>query len=358
MAKLISDLMPEVGKNLIDVKGVDILSVVGEDVIKNVVVSLLCGENIRNLTEPLTRRRLNIGNGALLALLLKAAQKPEFINKMPYIISSEIRKNKNKNNRIILQWLLGLTGKSVQNVLRSKEANVDRYIEATEKSLYESNTILTDELGDLDGEIGLKDDVIQLDWLFILRLFTAIGAQTLAIRGSEKSIYGKLFERLTLGSLLSILGFNLINPAKDTQSKTRVFWLSERGDKRESDATLLFEPGIGIRFDMGFIGPGNPEISLDKVSRFERHMEFGAEKHYMLTFIIVDRIGKKSRIIELAKEIDGTIIQMSMAYWPKLIAIEMNKRFRFKHKLLNIDNSNIRQYFEDQLSAISIKNFI
>ncbi len=35
---------------------------------------------------------------------------------------------------------------------------------------------------------------LELDWDGITRLTTAIGSQTLTIRGSDKSIYGKLFE--------------------------------------------------------------------------------------------------------------------------------------------------------------------
>src|SRR3990172_192510 len=104
-------------------------------------------------------------------------------------------------------------------------------------------------------------------------LIKTIGAQTLAIRGSEKSAYGKLFEKLVLGSLLHILGFKHIAPPP--QEYEKVFWLSSRNEKRESDATLLYELGQGVRFDIGFIGRGNPEISLDKVTRFEREISLG-----------------------------------------------------------------------------------
>ena len=35
-------------------------------------------------------------------------------------------------------------------------------------------------------------------------------------------------------------------------------------------ASALIKAGHGVRFDIGFIGRRNPEISLDEVSRFER----------------------------------------------------------------------------------------
>src|SRR3989344_9380367 len=76
-----------------------------------------------------------------------------------------------------------------------------------------------------------------LDWHDMLSLFCTIGSQTLAVRGSEKSTYGKLFERLVLGSVLQVLGFeHVLYPPRKT---TGVFWLSSRLEARESDATLL-----------------------------------------------------------------------------------------------------------------------
>ena len=150
----------------------------------------------------------------------------------------------------------------------------------------------------------------------MFQIFTAIGAQTLTIRGSEKSMYGKFFEKLVLGSLLTLLGFSLRD--NNIEKTENIFWLSDRQDKRESDATVIYKPGIGARFDIGFIGPGNPEISLDKVSRFEREIEIGSQKHYMSTIILIDRIGAKSRIVDMAKKIDGNIIQIQPKFPLKL----------------------------------------
>jgi len=355
----IAKLYPAIGLDAIDVKGKDIIKIVGQQAIKDVVISLMCGENIRNTTEPLTRRRLSISNGSLLLLLLNGCQDPDFLKKLPSIVLSELLEKKNNpKEKQILQWLLGLTTKSFQNVLRSKVTNVDTYIRATEKSVDEALVILEREFGKLGGSISVDSLKTQLNWLFIIRLFTAIGAQTLAVRGSEKSIYGKLFERLVLGSLLEILGFKMIDPKKDVARANRVFWLSERGNKRESDATLLVTAGNGVRFDIGFIGPGNTEISLDKVSRFERTMDFGQKNHFMLTFVIVDRIGKGSRIVEMAKEIDGTIIQMSLAYWPVLIAQGLKDKFGYSHKILGVSQDKLQPYFIDSLKKVDLLKFL
>ncbi len=170
-------------------------------------------------------------------------------------------------------------------------------------------------------------------------------------------MYGKLFEKLILGSLLTLLGFERIDPDKSIKAD-KIFWLSQRKDKRESDATLLFRPGIGARFDIGFIGPGNSEISLDKVSRFEREMDFGRQTHYMSTIIIVDRIGEGSRIVELADRIDGSIIQMSMTYWVKMAAEILHRKLGFNHQLLKMPNEESLEYIRSQIQSIDLASFI
>ena len=81
--------------------------------------------------------------------------------------------------------------------------------------------------------------------------------------------------------------------------------------------------GQGVRFDIGFIGVGNPEITLDKVSRFEREIEVGGVNHYMHTFIIVDRVGQGSRIEDLARRAGATIIQMSASDWGKTLGSQL-----------------------------------
>ncbi len=170
-------------------------------------------------------------------------------------------------------------------------------------------------------------------------------------------MYGKLFEKLILGSLLTILGFEKIDSTKSNKSK-KVFWLSQREEKRESDATLLLNPGTGIRFDIGFIGPGNTEISLDKVSRFEKEMEHGKKLHFMSTIILVDRIGEGSNITHLAKEIEGDIVQMSMAYWVKQVCEILKSKTDFKHPLTKISDEKSIRYIEDAMKNMDLKSFI
>jgi hypothetical protein len=134
--------------------------------------------------------------------------------------------------------------------------------------------------------------------------------------------------------------------------------LSSQDDKRESDATALWEAGKGIRFDIGFIGRGNPEISLDKVTRFAREIELGRAPWYMATIIIVDRIGKGSRIKDLAHRVEGNIVQMSMTYWPQVVAQILNERMGFEHPLVNMNLSEIRDYLTEEIKNVPLEAFL
>lgn len=359
MKESVSKYIPQLGLNLTKYSGGQLIERVGEDIIRNVVTSILCGGNVRSLTEGLTQRRISLSNAALLVAYLKASKNIKGFNQnlLP-IISNELKTDKlSPEQKIFLQWFIGLTGKSIQNVLRSDSEQVEAYLTELENAIKNAVKQSKTEFGDLQGSITIDKENYLVNWPSILQLFTAIGTQTLALRGSEKSMYGKLFEKLILGSLLTILGFEKIDPGKSVKSK-KVFWLSQRETKRESDATLLYKPGVGVRFDIGFIGPGNTEISLDKVSRFEREMDFGRQLHYMSTIILVDRIGEGSRINDLAKKIDGHIVQMSMNYWVKEICQILKKNVGFQHKLLKLKSEESMDFISTAMKDIDLNSFI
>ncbi|MCA6362426.1 MAG: CfrBI family restriction endonuclease [Bacteroidetes bacterium] len=357
--KLLSSQIPEIGRNLTKFTGKELIDRVGNDVINEVVTSILCGGNVRTLTEGLTQRRILISNASLFLTYLKGSKLFEnFESNFNSIIINELTENKLKSEeKIFLQWFIGLTGKSIQNVLRSNPDEIEKHLREFDERLKESSVEIIKEIGDISTTITIDKRNYLLKWPSLLKIFYAIGTQTLAIRGSEKSMYGKLFEKLILGSVLQILGFKQIDPKTSNQSKM-VFWLSQRENKRESDATILIKPGIGARFDLGFIGPGNSEISLDKVSRFEKEMSHGRQLHYMSTIILVDRIGDGSRITEMAKEINGTIIQMSMTYWVKEVAQILSEKLGFKHPILNMKADQSIEFIESEMKEVDLKKFM
>jgi hypothetical protein len=358
MEHTLSQFIPKIGEDLALYKGKEVLERIGENIVKEVVISILCGGNVRSLTEGLTRRRLALSNASLLVTFLNAYKHIDnFLENMPKLVKQELLSTISPEKKIFLQWFVGLTGKSIQNVLRNEDKEFEKYLETIEDALRKSIESCQIDFGALTGTLQLNEVECAVDWPFILYLFTAIGAQTLSIRGSEKSLYGKMFEKLILGSLLTLLGFQLIDP-EDRSRHQKVFWLSSRGDKRESDATVLYKPGVGVRFDIGFIGPGNTEISLDKVSRFEREMEHGRQIHYMSTIIIVDRIGEKSRIVEMAKAIDGDLVQMSMAYWVKDVCRILRERIHYNHEILKVPDKKFNAYIEERILPIRFELFL
>lgn len=352
-------LFPTRARELFASKGMGLIQQIGLDVIRGVVVDVMCGKNLRDSTEMLTRRRLAMLNAATLVMLLRGQKgDAEFALKLPDLAAKELKTRRQREERWLLQWVLGLTDKGSQNVLRDRKGALedykDKYLEVCQDVIESCRH----EYGELEGSLFLSaQEKASLNWAFVVQLLNTVGAQTLAIRGSEKSTYGKLFERLVLGSLLHILGFEHV-PAQQLYKTTRVFWLSSRAERRESDATLLYDAGKGARFDIGFIGRGNPEISLDKISRFEREIEYGRRKWYMATIIIVDRIGEKSNIERLAKRIDGKIVQMSMAYWPKVVAQHLNKIFGMRHELLSMSAEQISVFLKRKIQKVPLESFL
>jgi hypothetical protein len=356
--KSIFSQIPLIGKQLSNYSGAELIDRLGADVIRNVVISILSGGNVRALTESLTRRRLNLSNAAMLMLYLECLKNDDnFSVDLHRLVAEELSNERlDKESKLFLNWLVGLTGKGIQNVLRGDAIAFQKYLSNLDDSLTKSIMESEAVFGTLKSIFTDKNNRnYTLGWRELSQVFTAIGAQTLSIRGSEKSMYGKFFEKLVLGSLLTLLGFSLWDDKMKKQEK--IFWLSQREKKRESDATVIYKPGVGARFDIGFIGAGNTEVSLDKVTRFEREIEIGRQKHYMSTIILVDRIGAGSRITEMAEEIDGNIIQMSMTYWVKEVVAILHKRMGFSHELLKLSGEESIEYIKTHMESMDLKQF-
>jgi CfrBI restriction endonuclease. len=360
----IDNLFPEPGRVLLTGGGKQFVERIGIEAIRHAVHSVMMGENLRTQTEPLSRRRIAQISGALVVLFMRGyLEIDEFTKNISKMALDQIT-DANKNDRGKIwpaQWLLGLTGKSVQNVLRSKPEATKAYITDFEAAIKEAADRCREEMGDCRLTLGFVEDRkgrrAELDWEGITRLTTAIGSQTLTIRGSDKSIYGKLFERLILGSFLSILGYERVDPHRNTKS-SGVFWLSDSSETRECDATLLVQPGKLARFDIGFIGPGNSEISKDKLSRFEREMEVFGGKSSSVTFIVVDRLPRTGKTENAAKRIGAEIVQMSMQYWPRDLARRLGTRFGIKHKLQDLSDGEMDNYLSKKLKSIAIQEFL
>lgn len=354
----IRELIPSAFRELVDSKGATFIRQVGKDSVRKVVVDVLCGVNLRASTESITRQRIGKLNAMTLLLYLRGLQVAnDFSRQLPQIAASGLLQRVSKPEKWLYEWMLGLTDKGFQNVLRDDSAAISQYAKSFAGGLKSLSKQVRQDYGDLTCRINLArgPDVV-FDWHDILSLFCTIGSQTLAIRGSEKSTYGKLFERLVLGSVLTVLDFELT--ALPPTRLSGVFWLSSKIGEREADATLLVKPGQAIRFDLGFIGRGNPEITKDKISRFERNLEVNRQHYHSATIIIVDRVGPSSGLEEQARRAGVHIIQMSMSHWPKQLAQLLAEKFACHNDLLNLAPHKMADYFQKKLKKVQFEDFI
>jgi hypothetical protein len=162
-----------------------------------------------------------------------------------------------------------------------------------------------------------------------------------------------------LGSVLTILGFKCVKRS-EANSNAMIFWLSDsESEDRECDATAIITPGKLIRFDIGFIGSGNPEITKDKISRFSRAFEMDGKKTTSKTIIIVDRLPKKGSTERSAKAIGTEVVQMSHKYWPRELAIKPGKLEKsYQHQLMKMKDTDIGSFIIKSTIAVNIEDFI
>jgi len=354
------DLFPNSGKQMLTTSGPALIQRLGEDAVRDVVLDVFLGGNLRDSTEQLTRARIATINLALLEMYLKGvAGDPNFHTTVENAAIARLgAKGVSKPERWLAEWLIGLTDKATQNVLRDSDAGLKSYVAKYQEVNSAVVSAQIASAGELEGVLELDGaGVGTVNWEWFSHLLNAIGAETLTIRGSEKSTYGKLFERLILGSLLVALGYEY-NSGGESALRPGQFILSSAGEKRESDATLLYDLGRAARFDIGFIGRGNTEISLDKVSRFEAVEYINGKRVYVATVIIVDRIGARSRIESMAKDIGGSIVQMSAAMWPVQVDDILANSFGYAPTLKSMSVNGLRSYMGSKLLQVPITSFL
>ena len=355
----IRENIPESSLKLVKYSSKDLIDRLGKDIIARVVESILCGENLRNLTEHLTQRRILLMNASLLITYLKCLKSiDQFEEKLPEIVTGEVKTRRiGANVKCYLSWFLGLTGKSIENVVRD-QSGYEMYLNNWNENLKEISTLLYKCYGDISVEFNNEGVKYLMKCPSLLRCMLAFGAQALTIRGSEKSMYGKFFEKLVLGSALNLIGGQFVDK-NDTSKKNMFYWLSQtEEEKREADATFIVRSGFGVRFDIGFIGQGNSEVPADKLSRYERVSESGGRKLYTTTIVLIDKIGDNSNVFNIARRNNWYVIQMSGTYWLYELAQVMKEEFEFyDHPLLQMSKEDSIKYIHDNIKNIDLSLF-
>lgn len=356
---MIYDNFDSLGKDTIKVTRQDFIDKIGADGMKDIIRKVLLGGNVRDTTEFITQRRLLSSYAAVIDLFANCiADKTGDVHEYASFVAQDLSRIKTKKLRTLDLWLLGLTGKGVDNIVRD-EANLASYKDAFADTVIETASDMQKHFGDVSGKITINGKDIHLDWNSLLLLCNTLGVQTLSIRGSAKSMNGKLFEKLMLGSLLSIMGFSYCpDPPTNIDKSQKLFWLSNMDEnERETDATLVYN-GKAVSIDIGFIGKGNPEITLDKVTRFNRYKQIAGMEHDMATIIIVDTVSEHSDLFNKAKKVEGTVLQMSHCDWVIDFAKQIKLIFGIEHPLLQIPSSGLGDYLKSALEPIDIKGFL
>jgi hypothetical protein len=167
---LLSDLIESPSLRLLVASGADLIRQIGTDLTRDIILDILVGRNLRDSTEPLTRRRLAALNLAMTSLFLKGASTtPDFISQLPSTAANILaRKSLPKIERWVAQWMLGLTDKGVQNVLRDNKALLEQYRDRYVQTCQEIIERHRQSYGELTGNMKLSGgSETPVDWLFM-----------------------------------------------------------------------------------------------------------------------------------------------------------------------------------------------
>lgn len=295
------------------------IETVGEDVIKENLFKIITeGTNYRTITEDQTKSKLAIANYAL----------KNIIQNIPDIKDNQIRsfyisvsmhlltEAEGSGPYSICLWLLGLTKKGINNI-----------VGGTTRGLYEYTINYYKTVEIQYSKFKIEENTNFYEYL----LYSAINSQALTIRGSMKSMSGKLFEHLILGLSLSSMDIQYIENEQVPQDPNNIyFWLSsvEKNSGREKDATISYGDKI-IDIDIGLIGLGNPEIISDKLTRFRSKIS-GGTKNIALehTIVLAGELNNGNAILQAAKESNTDVIQIiNNRYWLRELNTAINKFF-------------------------------
>ncbi len=352
------DMYHSDGQKLMRSSSKDIIEALGEEGLRSLVFNVLCGGNVRDITEFMTRNRLIISNAGIFKLLCDLEHDDNNTYNYLDFLGKSLQLASNDNQRLLPLWLMGLTKKGLDNIVRGRE-NLNDYTNKLTNTFEEVVPLLENNFGEIQGTLSISGKEINVDWNFLNNLFTAIGAQTLTVRGSSKSMSGKLFEKLILGAALTLFGFEYCQEVPETiDPSQKLFWLSSsEEEEREIDATVVFNQKA-VRIDIGFIGKGNPEIATDKMTRFRSESEIGKLDHSTKTIVIVDTIGTNSHMSSIAESIEGYAVEMKDELWIKHFSKYLDNCLGTGGILADLDDEEVHKWIEEGLENINLAQFV
>lgn len=327
----------------------------GMKVFVSVVVDILMGGNVRDFTEILTRKRL-VKSYCEILLFFHEANKAIYRERkvksscqIMYLAQKElINGNIPKRYVPIYNWLVGSTSKQIDNVLRGNFSDIfSSLLKKTHQEI--ADTVKYN----IDFKYNHYIDFKYNRYIDLLYFSLVCGSATLTIRGSEKSLHGKYFEKLILGCIFQICGFKLVEKIDYHDSRPIFVLSSQDKNTRESDATLYYNNLI-IKVDIGFIGKGNPEITNDKISRYAREIEGDGKQINSKTIVIIDTLSQQSGLYNFAKKINASIFCMSNKNWFIELTKELFNYFNMNNVIESIHYSKIKIFLEKRIKQLDV----
>lgn len=263
--------------------------------VREAMLHLITGGNYRIITERAVREKLHIYHSWLMQIVQRARK--EFGREWPSRLLEKLLAERNADNSLedLRVWLLGLTHKTAVNIGLSKkdQKEINAFLEEAIRICAEVSSDVEWRKGTvtIDLRNNSTGEIQSLEILETLWLLQMVGASTLTIRGSNKAIYGKRFERAFLRIVLETLGLK----------RDRNFWLNIERDaevEREVDGEVETKRGR-IQIDIGLIGVGNQEVSEDKLNRVGNN-----------GIVIVDKLGSRSNVGFAAERKGVKLIQI------------------------------------------------
>lgn len=332
---------------------------------------LLNGANYRILTEKhIQTKIINSGLNLIKLLKLMISSCNKKTKSLPLSIfflsvaSNLLLEPKSSEEYRISLSILGLTNKSLDNVLDCDYTQLYDYcfdLSSTIKNFIETNY-------NYEKSKDSVDIPVSCCYVFNVISLMSVSALALQLRGSMKSMVGKLFEKLILGTTLTLYGFKYeSNPPKnDDESKYKklkkeaipTFWLSSKeSGGREKDATIIYKNKI-IDIDIGLIGKGNPEVAADKLSRFKPEYKIKNLKFETKTIVVIANLNTGDIIKESAKKYKSSVVGIrnnsdwTLELYTNIVNfLNYNYHFskksnKYSEKLVNqIDRTDISQFF-------------
>ena len=197
----------------------------------------------------------------------------------------------------ICTFLSFLNEKGFENILDKNPDNIPTYTQQIVDGLSESPTEKEEEILNL-----LSHNI------------------SLHIKGGYKSMMGGMLEDPVLFSAFSACGLTYETRGEPpTGANSFALDTPKQGEfSRQADAVIRLEDDRIIYVDIGFIGPGNPEIPSDKQSRFR---SAGRD-----SIVIISRTPERSKVIEIATKRQAKVIQMCEENWVEEILEHLKKK--------------------------------